>query len=245
MVVRQVQMSDTDVESTVKIALRRERQVLEGLDHVNIIQCLGYEETGKVCNLFLEYVAGGSLHDWLRKYGRLNEDIVQSFSEHILSGLEYLHSAGIIHSNLNSSHVLVDASGCCKITNFMDCRRHTEMRTTSRSTILSGCIFWMAPEAVAAQAECSSQIEVWSFGCTVLEMWTGKRPWHGQDATTVRLWLSRTKAPPVDGIVLSPLADDFRQRCFAKSPAQRLTASELRQHPYLELPSAYLFSGLA
>ncbi len=94
----------------------------------------------------------------------------------------------------------------------------------------------MAPEVVNSKGKgYNSKIDIWSVGCVVFEMWTGQRPWSGQEAMAVLLHVSlrsflfvalvlmgylklyQTKqAPPVpDGIVLSPLADDFRLQCFA------------------------------
>ena len=104
-------------------------------------------------------------------------------------------------------------------------------------TSMQGTVFWMAPEVVNSKGKgYNSKIDIWSVGCVVFEMWTGQRPWTGQEAMAVLLHVSsfllllggqgtymaykqlyQTKqAPPVpDGIALSELADDFRLKCFA------------------------------
>ena len=51
----------------------------------------------KTLNIFLEYIAGGSLNSLLRKYGNLNENIVRIYTTQILQGLEYLHWNGVVH----------------------------------------------------------------------------------------------------------------------------------------------------
>ena len=55
-------------------------------------------------------------------------------------------------------------------------------------TSMQGSIFWMAPEVVDRQKTgYNSKIDIWSVGCVVLEMWTGDRPWSGQEAVAVLL----------------------------------------------------------
>jgi mitogen-activated protein kinase kinase kinase ANP1 len=53
--------------------------------------------TSDIRRSFLEYVPGGSVGSCLRKYGRFEETVTKYFTEQILSGLEYLHSKGILH----------------------------------------------------------------------------------------------------------------------------------------------------
>lgn len=55
-------------------------------------------------------------------------------------------------------------------------------------TSMQGSVFWMAPEVVNGQKKgYNSKIDIWSVGCVVFEMWTGERPWSGQEAVAVLL----------------------------------------------------------
>ena len=99
---------------------------------------------------------------------------------------------------------------------------------------MQGTVFWMAPEVIDIQKKgYNFKVDIWSVGCVVLEMWTGERPWAGEEMVAVMLkvcsystrlsrWLMlqqlyRSKLPPPvpDEISLSEQADDFRMRCFA------------------------------
>lgn len=109
-------------------------------------------------------------------------------------------------------------------------------------TAMQGTVFWMAPEVVNTQKKgYNFKIDIWSVGCVVLEMWAGMRPWMGEEMVAVmfkvcflcqidkrgsnllirkflRPWqLYQNKLPPPvpDDVHLSPLADDFRRKCFA------------------------------
>ena len=59
-------------------------------------------------------------------------------------------------------------------------------------TTMQGTVFWMAPEVVGETKGYNAKIDIWSTGCVVFEMWTGERPWNGQEAVEVLLqvWIS-------------------------------------------------------
>jgi len=104
----------------------------------------------------------------------------------------------------------------------------------------------MAPEVINPQKKgYNFKIDIWSVGCVILEMWAGSRPWLGNETFAVMFKLYEAKLlPPIpDGLVLSPLADDFRLQCFALNPEERPTATQLRKHTYLTLPPGWMFNG--
>ncbi|KAJ7883533.1 kinase-like domain-containing protein [Mycena olivaceomarginata] len=238
--VKQVDKNDSR-QVTVVQALKDESETLRVLDHPNIVQYLGFEETLTNLNIFLEYVPGGSIGSCLLKHGSFDEDVTKSFTSQILAGLEYLHSKGILHRYLKSDNILVEMTGVCKISDFGISKRMDDQNDANRS--MQGTVFWMAPEVINGY---SFKIDIWSIGCVVLEMWTGTRPWLGDEVATVMSKLYQSKQPPVpDGLVLTPLADDFRKKCFAINPEERPAAAELRRHPYLTLSPGWVFDGFA
>ncbi|KAJ7103609.1 MAP kinase [Mycena belliarum] len=231
---------------TVVQALKLESETLKVLDHPNIVQYLGFEETPANLSIFLEYVPGGSIGSCLLKHGKFDEEVTKSFTSQILAGLEYLHSKGILHRDLKSDNILVETSGICKISDFGISKRTDDHNDAH--TAMQGTVFWMAPEVINTQKKgYNFKIDIWSIGCVVLEMWAGTRPWLGDELVAVMFKLFQSKLPPPvpDGLVLTPLADDFRKKCFAINPEERPPASELRKHPYLTLSPGWVFDGFA
>ncbi|KAF5384954.1 hypothetical protein D9615_001445 [Tricholomella constricta] len=248
--VKQVEMPRTASDKndsrqvTVVQALKMESETLKDLDHPNIVQYLGFEETPDNLSIFLEYVPGGSIGSCLLKHGKFDENVTKSFTSQILAGLEYLHSKGILHRDLKADNILVEMSGVCKISDFGISKR-TDDASGGAFTAMQGTVFWMAPEVINTQKKgYNFKIDIWSVGCVVLEMWAGMRPWMGDEAVAVMFKLYQSKLPPPvpEDVVLSELADDFRRKCFAINPEERPTSAELRMHPYLILPPDWVFT---
>ncbi|KAF7351797.1 MAP kinase kinase kinase [Mycena sanguinolenta] len=225
-------------------ALKLGVDTLTVLDHPNIVQYLGFEETPTNLSIFSEYVPGGSIGSCLLKHGRFPEEVTKSFTSQILAGLEYLHSKGIFHRNLKSDNILVEMTGVCKISSF-----GISNRTDDQNDALAfnqGTVFWMAPEVTnTGKKGYSVKIDIWSIGCIVLEMWTGTQPWPEEKVDAVMFKVFQSKRPPPipDGLALSPLADDFRKKCFAIDPEGRSSAAELGRHPYLSISPGWVFDG--
>lgn len=80
-------------------SIESEVSCLQGLRHPNIVQYLGVErdEAEGTLSIFLEYVAGGSIHALISKFGAFNESLCRRYMRHILAGVDYLHAHKIVH----------------------------------------------------------------------------------------------------------------------------------------------------
>lgn len=95
---------------------------------------------------------------------------------------------------------------------------------------------YMSPEVIKGQNEGrQGAIDVWSLGCVILEMATGRRPWASLDNEWAIMYnIAQGNPPQMPGRdQLSDVGLDFLKRCFHRDPSKRSTAAELLQHEWI------------
>ncbi|CAO3598346.1 unnamed protein product [Absidia cylindrospora] len=224
-------------------ALNQEIKLLSDLEHENVVQYLGYDIDKEEDHLyiFLEYVPGGSLASSLGSKGGFDVALVRYFTRQILVGLEYLHDRHILHRDVKGGNVLVDSDGCCKISDFglSKISSQEEAYNPNSSNSMRGSVYWMAPEIVIGHAY-GAKVDIWSLGCTVIEMLTGTHPWD-LNTLAVLYNLGKLQAPPIPDFI-SDDARDFIERCLEIQPEDRPTASDLlAEHPFVQQDPSFQF----
>ncbi|KAL5060992.1 hypothetical protein RYX36_032596 [Vicia faba] len=214
--------------------LEEEVKLLKDLSHPNIVRYLGTVREEDTLNILLEFVPGGSISSLLGKFGAFPEAVIRTYTKQILLGLEYLHKNGIMHRDIKGANILVDNKGCIKLADFGASKQVVELATMSGAKSMKGTPYWMAPEVIL-QTGHSFSADIWSVGCTVIEMATGKPPWSQQYQQEVAalFHIGTTKSHPPIPDHLSAGAKDFLLKCLQKEPILRLSASELLQHPFV------------
>lgn len=249
MAVKQVDMpSDAGIALSAKKnnmieALKHEISLLRELRHPNIVQYLGSNSDDEHLNIFLEYVAGGSVASMLVNYGSLPEPLCANFVRQILQGLCYLHSKDIIHRDIKGANILVDNKGTVKISDFGISKRVEASNLLKDSSTphlkrggprvsLQGSVFWMAPEVVR-QTAYTKKADIWSLGCLIVEMMTGSHP-HPNCTQLQAIFKiggsgagSTANARPDLPDGCSADAKEFLERTFEIEHEKRPTAAEL------------------
>ncbi|AAS53463.1 AFR092Wp [Eremothecium gossypii ATCC 10895] len=248
MAVKQVEVPKfgSQDETTVNNAeaLISEVSTLKDLDHLNIVQYLGFENKNCIYSLFLEYVAGGSVGSLIRLYGHFDEQLIRFLTTQVLEGLAYLHLRGILHRDMKADNLLLDNDGVCKISDFGISRKSNNIYSNSEMT-MRGTVFWMAPEMVDTTQGYSAKVDIWSLGCVVLEMFAGKRPWSNLEVVAAMFQIGKSKsAPPIPEDTLPHISQDgraFLDDCFMIDPEERPTADTLLSHPFCQVPKEFNF----
>ncbi|KAI7750478.1 hypothetical protein M8C21_028949, partial [Ambrosia artemisiifolia] len=213
--------------------LEEEVKLLKNLSHPNIVRYLGTAREEESLNIFLEFVPGGSISSLLGKFGSFPESVIRMYTKQILLGLEYLHKNGIMHRDIKGANILVDNKGQIKLADFGASKKVVELATMTGAKSMKGTPYWMAPEVIL-QTGHSFSADIWSVGCTVIEMATGKPPWSQQYQEVAALFhIGTTKAHPPIPDHLSSDAKEFLLKCLQKEPDLRSNASELLQHPFV------------
>ncbi|CAL4974548.1 unnamed protein product [Urochloa decumbens] len=222
-------------------ALRRERAVLAGLSSSPyVVRCAGGAEGADGSySLFLEYAPGGTLADEAARNGgdRLGEPAIRARAAEVLRGLAFLHARSVVHGDVKPRNVVIGADGRAKLADF-GCARVGGDGASAARKVIGGTPAFMAPE-VARGEEQGPAADVWALGCTVVEMATGRAPWSGgDDLLAVLHRIGYTDAVPEVPSWLSPEGKDFLARCFARDAAERWTAAELLDHPFVAFACA-------
>ena len=226
-------------------ALRSEMETLKDIDHLNIVQYLGFEAKDNVYSLFLEYVAGGSVGALIRMVGRFDDALIRFLNQQVLQGLAYLHNLGILHRDMKADNLLLDLDGVCKISDFGISKKSSDIYSNSEMT-MTGTIFWMAPEMVDTKQGYSAKVDIWSLGCIVLEMFAGKRPWSNLEVVAAMFKIGKYKsAPPIPKDTLPLISEEgikFLDLCFQIDPEKRPTADYLLNNKIFAVDPNFKFA---
>ena len=232
--------TETDKKRSNMInALKLEIDLLQGMQHPNIVQYLGTSCDEDYLNIFLEYVAGGSIAGMLKQYNHFQEPLIRNFVRQILDGLSYLHQMNIIHRDIKGANVLVDNKGSIKISDFGISKR-TEAASGNNlpgsglnRPSLQGSVFWMAPEVVRQSAH-TKKADIWSLGCLIVEMFTGERPYPDKTQLQALFAIGSGQAKPNIPANASVDAKKFLEACFIIDHEKRPGADVLMKEKFLE-----------
>ncbi|XP_057965336.1 mitogen-activated protein kinase kinase kinase 3 isoform X1 [Malania oleifera] len=224
-------VSDDQTSKECLKQLNQEITLLSQLSHPNIVQYYGSELGEEALSVYLEYVSGGSIHKLLQEYGPFKEPVIQNYTRQIISGLAYLHGRNTVHRDIKGANILVDPNGEIKLADF-GMAKHI----TACSSMLSfkGSPYWMAPEVVMNTNGYSLTVDIWSLGCTILEMATSKPPWSQYEGVAAIFKIGNSKDIPEIPENLSNNAKDFVKRCLQREPSARPMALELLDHPFVQ-----------
>ncbi|XP_028120848.1 mitogen-activated protein kinase kinase kinase NPK1-like [Camellia sinensis] len=215
--------------------LEEEVNLFENLSHPNIVRYLGTTREDASLNILLEIVPVGSISSLLGKFGSFPEFVIRMYTKQLLLGVEYPYRNGIMHRDIKGANILVDncREGCIKLTDFGASKKVVELATMTSAKSMKGTPYWMAPEVIL-QTGHSFSADIWSVGCTVIDMATGKPPSSQQyQEVAALLHIGTTKSHPPIPEHLSAEETDFLLKCLQKEPNLRPATSDLLQHPFI------------
>jgi serine/threonine protein kinase/tetratricopeptide (TPR) repeat protein len=213
-------------DSTARTRFRREAELLASLNHPNIAvihEIIEEEESGY---LVLEYVPGETLAERIaRKPPELDEAL--SISQQIAEAVSAAHKKGVVHRDLKPSNIKITPEGRVKVLDFGLAKPlTTENKVSETTTTHPGRVIdtpaYMSPEQARGK-ETDHRTDIWSFGCIMYQMLTGRLPFEGETATDTLAriierepdWQALPKNTPENVRILL-------RRCLEKDPDRRL-----------------------
>uniref|UniRef100_A0A8D2C9D2 Mitogen-activated protein kinase kinase kinase 19 n=1 Tax=Sus scrofa TaxID=9823 RepID=A0A8D2C9D2_PIG len=239
--VKQVALDTSDKSATEKEyrKLQEEVDLLKALKHINIVAYLGTCLEENIVSIFMEFVPGGSISSIINRFGPLPETVFCKYTKQILQGVAYLHENCVVHRDIKGNNVMLMPTGIIKLIDFGCAKRlawaglngtHSDMLKS-----MHGTPYWMAPEVIN-ESGYGRKSDIWSIGCTVFEMATGKPPLASMDRMAAMFYIGAHRGlMPALPEHFSENAADFVRVCLTRDQRERPSAIQLLKHSFLKI----------
>ncbi|MDP8978350.1 MAG: protein kinase, partial [Actinomycetota bacterium] len=212
-------------DPTFVARFRREAQAAARLSHPNVVAVYDTGEDGGRPFIVMEYVAGPSVADLLAGQ-HIPRDRAVEIADEAARGLHYAHDRDLVHRDVKPANILVADDGRVKVADFGIARAVSSETLTQTATVL-GTAAYIAPEQARGDPV-DRRTDVYSLGCVLYEMLTGRQPFGGESAVAVAYQhISQRPTPPSQ---LEPsLPDDLEAvvlKAMAKDPADRYQSAK-------------------
>ncbi|HET7357339.1 MAG TPA: Stk1 family PASTA domain-containing Ser/Thr kinase [Nocardioidaceae bacterium] len=240
--------TDLASDATFQARFRREAQSAASLNHPAIVAVYDTGEEHDVEGsdvpqpyIVMEYVAGRTLRDILREGRKILPERALEITSGVLSALDYSHRAGIVHRDIKPANVMLTPTGDVKVMDFGIARAVADASSTMTQTAaVVGTAQYLSPEQARGETV-DSRSDVYSTGCLLYELLTGRPPFVGESPVSVAYQHVREQAAPpssldpdlppeVDAIVMKALAkrveDRYQSAAAMRADIERFLAGK-------------------
>ncbi|KAF9510838.1 hypothetical protein BS47DRAFT_1373238 [Hydnum rufescens UP504] len=256
------------------VTAMREIKLLQSLRHENVINL--HEMMVSKGNVYMvfEYMDHDLTGILSQNNFHFTEGHLKSLCHQMLAGIAYLHQKAVIHRDMKGSNILINNQGILKIADFGLARFYQKRRRTDYTNRVI-TLWYRPPELLLGATVYGPEVDMWSVGCIMLELFTKKPIFQGNDeihqletiyklmgTPSVEEWVGFSDLPwyelvkPPEKIknrfrsafqkYLSPTALDLAQKLLEYDPAKRITASDALDTSFFKVePAAVLPVDLA
>ena len=243
--------SDLASDPTFQERFRREAQSAASLNHPAIVAVYdtgeGFDKDGHVAPyIVMEYVEGQTLRDVMRDGRKLLPERALDITADILSALDYSHRSGIVHRDIKPANVMLTPSGQVKVMDFGIARAIADASSAMTATAaVIGTAQYLSPEQARGETV-DARSDIYSTGCLLYELLTGRPPFVGDSPVSVAYQHVREEARPpsslnpdvsanIDAIVAKSLAkrtdDRYQSAADMRKDIDRLIAGHQIEAP--------------
>ncbi|MGN6868527.1 MAG: protein kinase domain-containing protein [Solirubrobacteraceae bacterium] len=234
---------------------KREARAAAALNHPGVVTVFDASADGATRYIVMEYVEGRDLAEVLREEKPLEPARAARIGEQIADTLSAAHAARIIHRDIKPGNIMVDRNDRVKVLDFGIARTSDAITLTQTASVL-GTAPYMSPEQAMGQPA-DARSDIYSLGCVLYEMLTGKPPFMADVPAAVLHQHVRVqaKSPRESNPAIPPALDALVLEMLAKDPADRpQTAGEVRDRlanfetataPTQPLPAAEVLTAMA
>lgn len=218
--------ADRTLSEFAKQRFLHEARAAAGLNHPNIVKIHRYGETERHCFIAMEYVAGGTLTNWLDGLDETTGDgrrAVVGAVASLADALEHAHRAGVIHRDVKPTNVLMDRDGRPLLADF-GIARVVDAASPAETLAGAGTASYMSPEQIVAMSDwIDHRSDIFSLGIVLYQALTGRLPFQGRTADEIKSAIKTSEPPKLRSLVRS-LPRDLEVACckaLEKRPVDR------------------------
>ncbi|XP_037574960.1 serine/threonine-protein kinase PAK mbt isoform X2 [Dermacentor silvarum] len=228
---RQVAVKKMDLRKQQRRELLfNEVVIMRDYHHPNIVEMYDSFLVGDELWVVMEFLEGGALTD-IVTHARMDEEQIATVCKQCLKALAFLHSQGVIHRDIKSDSILLASDGRVKLSDFGFCAQ-VSVELPKRKSLV-GTPYWMAPEVIS-RLPYGPEVDIWSLGIMCIEMVDGEPPFFNEPPLQAMRRIRDMPPPKLKNThKVSPRLQGFLEKMLVRDPAQRATAFELLQHPFL------------
>ena len=203
---------------------RSEIKLARRVSHRNVCRLHDYGEAQGLRYVCMAYVEGHDLKRLLEARGALPQGQAFDVCSQVADGLQAIHDEGIVHRDLKSANIMLDARGVARLMDF-GIAKAVEGGPTHGATatgMIVGTPEYMSPEQALGR-KVDTRSDLYALGVVIFEAFTGRVPFRG-DTPIATILQHVQQAPPLDGPAaagLPPAVVDLLRRALAKEPAER------------------------
>ncbi len=221
-------VSDETEMAELRDRLQREAQAAGKLSHPNIVTIYDAGSEGTLQYIAMEYLEGQTLEQLIKKRVQFSYKIIANIILQICDALDYAHNQGIIHRDIKPANIMVLSNYGVKVMDFGIARIDTSSMT--RTGIAMGTPNYIAPELLQGK-DVDRRCDIYSLGVVIYELLTGRRPFKGENLTSLVYSIVNDVPPPPSTINdnMPLIFDHITAKALAKSPVDRYQkASDLK-----------------
>ena len=213
---------------------RREAQAAASIGHPHIVSVFDTGSDDGVHFIVMEYVEGRTLAEILAGGGRILPDRAIDIAMDVCRALEAAHAQGVIHRDIKPGNIMLNPRGEVKVTDFGIARVTTTADTVAQTAAILGTASYLSPEQAQGQPV-DGRSDIYSLGCVLYEMVTGRPPFLGDSPVAVasKQVLEQPTPPSRLNPDVTADLDAVILRALAKNPENRYQSAE-EMHADLE-----------
>ncbi|XP_048834343.1 serine/threonine-protein kinase SIK2-like [Brienomyrus brachyistius] len=206
----------------------REVQIMKLLSHPHIIKLYQVMETKDMLYIVTEYAENGEMFDYLTSSGRMSEGEARKKFWQILEAVDYCHRSHIVHRDLKTENLLLDANMNIKLADFGFGNFYSSGEPLST---WCGSPPYAAPEVFEGKEYEGPQLDIWSLGVVLYVLVCGSLPFDGASlpALRQRVMEGRFRIP----FFMSEDCENLIRKMLVLDPAKRITISQIKQHRWM------------